>query len=358
MVGRGDHSLNAMASMPPFAEQNVAMPADDLPDVRLLQLFDLLHETGSVTRTAELLGQSQPTVSLALGRLRRQLGDPLFVRHAGALKSTPRADALIGPCREVLAALRRLGSHAPAFEPASATLRWRICMTDASHLTLLPRLLAHLRRHAPGIRLEAAGIDAHTEQALASGEADLAIGYVPWMGQATFQQQLYTQDWVCLADAGHPRLGRPQADDGGDRLDLARYRAEGHVAIRSGTGARLLEQALTRARIERRVVLELPGFLGLGAVIQSTDLLATLPRHIGQELAGRGGLTVHACPLAIDGFPVGQHWHARLHQDPAHRWLREAVAGLFGAQGTAEGSPMPGEAALTAGGAAAGTPAE
>ena len=42
----------------------------DIPliDIRLLRLLDALHSTGSVTRAAELLGQSQPTVSIGLTR--------------------------------------------------------------------------------------------------------------------------------------------------------------------------------------------------------------------------------------------------------------------------------------------------
>ena len=41
-----------------------------LLDGRQLRLIDLLHSTASVTRTAEQLGQTQPTVSLWLARLR------------------------------------------------------------------------------------------------------------------------------------------------------------------------------------------------------------------------------------------------------------------------------------------------
>jgi DNA-binding transcriptional LysR family regulator len=194
-------------------------------------------------------------------------------------------------------------------------------MTDASHLTLLPRMLAHLRAQAPGIRLEAAGIDRNTERALESGEADLAIGHVPWLGGGIYQQQLYTQDWVCLVNRHHPRVRA--------RFGAKQYRTEGHVAIAAGTGAQLLEQALLREQIQRDVVLELPGFLGLAAIIQTTDLIATLPRHIGQALAQVNDLAVHPCPIPVDGFAVRQHWHARYHHEAGNRWLRETVAQLF-----------------------------
>ncbi len=300
----------------------VTMMPPDLPDLKLLQLFDLLYDTRSVTRVAEQLGQSQPTISIWLGRLREHLQDPLFIRTPGGMAPTPQADALIGPCREILESLRRFVAWEIAFDPATAQRRFRICMTDASHITLLPRLLAHVRAQAPGIRLEAAGIDGNTERALESGEADLAIGYVPWLGGDIYQQQLYLQDWVCLTNRHHPRVR--------GRLGLKQYRSEGHVAIESGTGAQLLEQALARERIERDVALQLPGFLGLGTIVQTTDLVATLPRHIGETLAHANDLAVHSCPVPVDGFAVRQHWHARYHQEAGNRWLRGVVAQLFG----------------------------
>ena len=292
-----------------------------LPDPKLLQLFDLLYQTRSVTRAAEQLGQSQSTVSIWLAKLREQLRDPLFVRTPAGMQPTPRADALIGPARAVLEQLRRLSALEAEFVPATAQRRFRICMTDASHITLLPQLLAHLRALAPKVRLEAAHIDGHTAQALESGEADLALGYAPWLESGIYQQTLFAQDWVCLANRAHPRIG--------NSLTLAQYRAEAHIAIAAGTGAQLLAGALAAQQIQRRVLLELPGFLGLAPIVSTTDLIVTLPRHIGQTLARIGQLAVHECPLAVPGFDVKQHWHARYHQDAGNRWLRGVMVGLF-----------------------------
>nr|WP_242665941.1 LysR family transcriptional regulator [Paraburkholderia ginsengiterrae] len=274
-------------------------------------------------RFAIARGQSQPTISIWLGRPREHLKDPLFIRTPGGMAPTPQADALIGPCREILESLRRFAAWEIEFDPATAKRRFRICMSDASHITLLPRMLAHVRALAPGLRLEATRIDGNTERALESGEADLAIGHMPWLGGGIYQQQLYTQDWVCLANRRHPRLGA--------KLGLKHYRTEGHVAITAGTGAQLLEQALVREHIDRDVVLELPGFLGLGAIIKSTDLIATLPRHIGETLAKVNDLAVHPCPVPVDGFAVRQHWHARYHHEAGNRWLRGLMVQLFGA---------------------------
>lgn len=176
-----------------------------LLDIKLLRLLDQLYITRSVTRSAEALGQSQPTVSIWLARLRKELGDPLFVRTAEGMLPTPRADALMGTVREVLAGLQRLAQAAAPFDPSTAQRRFSICITDASHITLLPRLLAHVRALAPGVVLEAKRIDAGLALALQTGEADLAVGFLPWLDAGFYQQTLYAQDWICLANAHHRR---------------------------------------------------------------------------------------------------------------------------------------------------------
>jgi DNA-binding transcriptional LysR family regulator len=293
----------------------------DTVDIRLLRLFETIYAVRHITRSGEELGLSQPTISIGLGKLRAHFGDPLFVRTAEGMLPTPRADALIGPVRDVLQALKRISRTELHFNPAIAVHQFRICMTDASHVTLLPAILAQLRQDAPSVQLEAKRIDAGTAEALQSGEADLALGLLPNLETGFYQQTLFHQGWVCLTHPVHPRLA--------SALTLEAYQAEAHISIVSGTGQNLLDEALARFDIRRRILLRLPGFLGLTAMLASSDLVATLPRHIGETLAGIAGLKVHACPFPIADFPVKQHWHARYHHDPANQWLRGLCASLF-----------------------------
>jgi DNA-binding transcriptional LysR family regulator len=290
-------------------------------DLRLLRIFDAMHANRHVTRAAEELGLSQPTISIGLGKLRRQFGDPLFVRTGDGMLPTSRADALIGPVRDVLHSLRIICEVEATFEPASAKRQFCICMTDASHITLLPQILKAVRQAAPGVTLEAARIDELMPQALQSGDADLALGLIPRLETGFYQQTLFRQDFICLVRPRHPRVKAS--------LTLAQYQAEEHIGIVSGTGQQLLEEAVENFGIERNVVLRLPGFLGLTAILAASDLIVTLPRHIGETLAALGGLRAHACPFPIPPFFVKQHWHARYHHDLANRWLRGICAGLF-----------------------------
>lgn len=284
-------------------------------DLRLLRLLEAIHRTGSVTRAALSLGLSQPTVSIGLGQLRAHYGDPLFVQTAEGMTPTPFAQEIIGPVRQTLHDIRQLSAQRATFEPALTQRCFRVAMSDASHFTLLPQLFAALRAQAPEVRLEACPIEPSLGAHLTQGEVDLAIGLIPSLHAGFYQRALYDQDWVTLLRSGHP-LGA---------LTRAAFIAAEHVEVTNGTGNILLQAALDAARLNLRFGLSLPGFLGLPSVLSASDLLATLPRHIGTKLAAQNGLSVRECPIPIARFQVKLHWHARLHADPAHIWLRETA---------------------------------
>jgi len=296
-----------------------------LLDVKFLRLLDLLCATGSVTRSADALGQSQSTISTWLSQLRLQLDDPLFIRTSKGMLPTPRTEALIGTVREILAGMSRLSQPEKPFDPATAEKHFSICMTDASHITLLPSILDHVHAVAPGISLGASVIGPDLADKLESGEADIALGYLPWLDAGFYQQTFYKQDWICLANANHSRITGNLAQC----WSLEAYQAERHISISSGTGYQLLDKAVESLQIRRKVGLELPGFLGLSSILGSSNLIATLPRMIGETLASPGHLRVLPCPFEISGFTVKQYWHARYQQDSANRWLRGVCAGLF-----------------------------
>jgi DNA-binding transcriptional LysR family regulator len=91
----------------------------------------------------------------------------------------------------------------------------------------------------------------------------------------------------------------------------------------------MLQSALKSQGIVRRVQLELPGFLGVAAIVSSTDLVGTVPRLIGEALAQMGPIRVFACPVKVPTFMVKQYWHSRYHHDPGMRWLRGLCARLL-----------------------------
>ncbi len=298
------------------------------PDVRLLQVFDEIYKTRSVTRAAANLGLGQPAVSIALARLREHFDDPLFVRIGNGMEPTPMARELAHAVRQALDALSQVFGHRIDFDPASSERTFCISMTDISQLVLLPRLWAHLRRTSPGVHIDVVPLSADTPRMLESGEADLALGFMPQLEAGFYQQSLFRQRYVCVAGTDHPRIR--------DTLTLAQYQTEEHAVVTSsGTGHLILDREILRLGIARQVALRVPNYLGIAFVIEQTDMLVTIPERLAQVLEGRGRFRVLPVPFELPDYAVKQHWHERYHQDPGNRWLRRVISELL------SGTPAP-----------------
>src|ERR671917_2589445 len=128
-------------------------------DLNLLVAFDALLAEGSVTRAAERVGVGQPSMSHALGRLRKLLKDELFVRAPDGVRPTPRALALAGPVRVALSAIQGTLLQEQGFDPAAAERSFVLGMPDSVEVALLPRLMAQLGAEAPGVRVRVRAID-------------------------------------------------------------------------------------------------------------------------------------------------------------------------------------------------------
>lgn len=291
-------------------------------DLDLLLIFDEIYKTGNVTRAAGNLGLPQSTVSLGLGRLRSHFNDRLFSRTAKGMVPTPRAQNAIADVRRALQALQHALADQPVFDPAASTREFRICMTDISEVVLLPRLLNHLRECGPGVRLEISKISQDTPAELADGGVDLAVGFMPHLEAGFYQQVLFDQHFVCLAAAGHPRVG--------ESLSLETLRRESHIRVlTSGTGHAIVDKILAAEGIERKIALKLPSFLGVARIVAQTELLAIVPFRYASEVAASEAVRLLPVPVGLPSFQVKQHWHERYHADVSNRWLRQTVANLF-----------------------------
>jgi DNA-binding transcriptional LysR family regulator len=289
-------------------------------DLNLLRVFDsVLHERG-VTAAAARLGLTQPAVSNALARLRAQFGDPLFVRTAGGMDATPFARQLAEPVRQALALLESALAHGPGFDPASSTRAFRFYMSDLGQIEFLPPLIERVRREAPGVRLEAAGLEPDDlAGALAAGALDLAVGFLPELRAPVRRTALFRDPYMCLMRADHPIKS----------LTRKTFLNASHVLVSYRGGHHVIEEVFERAGIAQRIALRVPHFTVVPMVLERTDLILTLPARVARVYEKRGSFKALPPPLAIPPADVGVHWHERFEADPGNRWLRGLVAELF-----------------------------
>ena len=95
-------------------------------DLNLLVLFEIVLDERHVGRAAEQLNLSPSAVSHGLGRLRRLLNDPLFIKTPKGVVPTARATELAAPIAELLAGARNVIAMASPFiqphQPAASSL--------------------------------------------------------------------------------------------------------------------------------------------------------------------------------------------------------------------------------------------
>lgn len=295
-------------------------------DLNLLLVFQQLLVERRVSRVAEKLGLSQPGVSNALARLRRHFDDPLFLRTTGGMVPTPLAEQLAEPVGRALELLQAAVNRRASFEPASSERAFTLGMTDIGEIYFLPRLMDALAHAAPGTRVNTVRNTAvQLKDEMEAGHVDLAIGLIPQLKAGFYQRRLFRQRYVCLFRQGHA-LARKR------RVTLADFEAAEHVVVVSaGTGHGQVDERLQRAGVRRRVRLTVPHFVAVGHILQSTDMVATVPERFAEQVVGPFGLAVSAHPVALPEIAINLFWHARVHKDPANQWLREQVVALFGA---------------------------
>jgi DNA-binding transcriptional LysR family regulator len=291
-------------------------------DLRLVSLIGELNRTRSVSAAAQNLSLSQSTVSMALARLRKHYGDPLFVRNSVGMEPTPRGVELIEVMKSAEVYMHQALEHRSVFDPLKSEKAFRICSTDIAQFTLLPPLLKRLRRSAPTISVTLLEMSSRTHAQLESGEAELAVGFIPPKGAGFCGQRLFQDRFVCAVRSDHPRVNKT--------LTLREFERESHVAVAtSGTGHSIVEEIIEAKHVRREVELRVPGFIGLGPILANSDLIAILPEQLGRFFAETGRISLVEVPFEIPPYYIYQLWHGRLHHDPANRWFRKVMAELF-----------------------------
>lgn len=306
-------------------------------DLNLLVLFEAVLRERHVGRAAQALNLSPSAVSHGLSRLRRMLGDPLFLRTPRGVVPTERALQLEPRIAEILAGIRGVIASAEPFDPATSTRRFRIATGDALLGVFGPRFLDLLSAAAPDVGLSVihvtpaftgepgAGAWDNVLAMLESREADAAI--LPTLGlpdgasglPARFATRALGADaLVAVARKGHPFLADPTLDT---------YCAQRHMLVsQRGDPAGATDAALAAIGRSRRVVLTVPNFTAALFVAAGSDLVVALPASLAAAHGPRLGLGAVPLPFPATPSTIRLVTTRAALEDAGVVWLAEALA--------------------------------
>jgi DNA-binding transcriptional LysR family regulator len=260
-------------------------------DLNLLVLFEVVLRERHVGRAAERLSLSPSAVSHRLGRLRRLLGDPLFLRTPKGVVPTARGSELAQPIAEILARTRSVIASAEPFDPSQSRRRFVVGAPDGIPAVFLPGLLATLRRAAPGIDI---GVRQVLQTAFAELDArtvDIAVVPLDDIPARFAHRVLYEDDFVIAARRGHPFLADPS---------LSAYCEAQHLVVSfAGDAHGFVDEVLAKRGRSRRVALTVPSFMQALALVGETDMIAAVARRLVATHGARFGVLASEPPVPL-----------------------------------------------------------
>lgn len=291
-------------------------------DMNLLVIFEALMFEKNLTRVAEKLFMGQPAVSAALGRLRDLFDDPLLLRNGRGMEPTARALAILKELQPAMDVISGAVSRAKEFEPASSCDVFRIGLSDDAEFGLFPPLLRQLQQEAPGIVVVVRRANYLLMPALlASGEISVGVSYTTDLPANAKRKKL--RDIPCKVLRGDDRPGP---------LTLDEYCARPHAMVSfSGDLSGNIDLDLAKIGRCRRVVLGVPQFSGLRALLAGTEMIATVPDYAACALVEGCALRAEDPPFPIDAAQLSMAWSGVHDNDPAEKWLRSRISQFMAA---------------------------
>jgi DNA-binding transcriptional LysR family regulator len=117
----------------------------------------------------------------------------------------------------------------------------------------------------------------------------------------------------------------------GEKISSTQFLQASHAVVRPDGREHLFEQFLQGKGIKRRVVVELSHFMSLLPIIETSNLIATVPKDLADFFVQHGDVRYIPTPMKSPVIDVHLFWHQRFQKDPAHIWLRQIIHRLFNA---------------------------
>ncbi|MFA6121793.1 MAG: LysR family transcriptional regulator [Sideroxydans sp.] len=173
--------------------------------LKQIRAFCQVVRSGSITVAAQKLFLSQPSVTLQIQALERELKTILFERRGPTMRLTPDGEALYALAEPLVQGVDGLHANFEAQHGRLESGELNIGAGESTILYILPEVVSRFTKAYPGIHLRL-----HNEtgrdglKMLKSDEIDFAVGSMLDVPDDITYQPLVTFDPVLIVPIGHP----------------------------------------------------------------------------------------------------------------------------------------------------------
>jgi DNA-binding transcriptional LysR family regulator len=218
-------------------------------ELRQLEYFVAVAEERSFTRAAERVHVAQSGVSAQVGKLERELGQPLLDRSHRAVKTTAAGEAVLPLARHALDAVKQIRHALDELEGLTSG-QVSVGMVTSSP-PVVTDVLASFHERFPGVELTLTEAPA-SDVLRAVERGDLDLGFAA-LGpeQPTVDTQIISDvPIVAAVDTRHPLAERA-------KITLAELAEHPLISLPPGTGLRaILDDACARAGVTPKIAFE------------------------------------------------------------------------------------------------------
>lgn len=167
-------------------------------NLRHIEIFHAIMQTGSVTGAAHMLNVTQPSISNVLRHAEQQLGFRLFERISGRLQPTTEACELLPDVEEIFGRIETLKRMLEEMK-GGKTSRLAIAASPTLVNAYLPKALALLETLGTQITIQSLPTALAIER-VARREVDVGLVYGPVVNPGVIEEPLSQSQVVCVVN--------------------------------------------------------------------------------------------------------------------------------------------------------------
>lgn len=295
--------------------------SNEIPNFNLLAVFSAVMEQGSLSKAAEHLNTNQSTISTALGRLKKEVGQELFIRSGRGVVPTSYSMHLFSQIQSSIQHLNGVFQSLGQFDSKDSERRFVITAPEHLQWILLNQFPSNGNLNLSLEVFDQPDDDDKMYDALLTQQYDMMIDIVATEHPNIVSKKLSDGEFVIVCRQKHPRIQ--------GELTEQQFMQESHAVLeRTRLQKRSLHHYTDLDLSKRKVAYHGRSLFSNLLLCSQSDYLTVVPLPLAKQFQERLQLQLFKPPFEYKKISNYLLWLKRMGNDPAHIWLRDEITSI------------------------------